>query len=530
MNSTFFGLELSRRALDSQQVALDITGHNIANANTAGYTRQVANLKATIPDTIPAMGRNLSLGSGVSLDTITRARDAFIDRQFRSETSKQQYWAGKQDSLSKVEGVLNEPSDNSLSNDMNQFWTAWSDLSKDPENAGARSVVSERAQALTDSFHNLAQQTSDLRENLDSAVQVQVTQINTYAKQISDLNNQIKQAEVAGDNPNDLRDQRDAIVDDLSKIVNVKVVESKDTSFTDRTVNNYKLIIGNENSTNNTLVDGTAVRLLKDPPPKNSDALNQVVWSDDATNTDVDLGTNLGTLAANIEVRGPYLTAFQGQLDSLAQGIASAVNALHRTGQGLTAETQKDASLNPIGIDFFTDGTIPAPVPPSTTSTYVTPSALPTVTAATISLNFEIKQDPNRIATGAINPTLVTAGDGSIAQSISSFSTGWTALTSPMLTQYFGGQTPVAASSLGDYYAANVAQLGVDVQQATRMKSGEDVLVNNVTNQRQSMSGVSLDEEMTNLVMFQKSYSAAARMVTMMDNMLDTILNMGMTK
>jgi len=521
MNSTFFGLELSRRALESQQVALNITGHNIANANTPGYTRQVGNLTATTPDSIPAMGRNLSLGSGVTLDTITRARDAFVDRQFRSETSKQQYWGEKQDNLTKVEDILNEPSDNSLSNDMNQFYTAWSDLSNDPTNAGARSVVSERAQELTDSFHNIAQQASDMSGNMDAAVKVQVTQINTYAKQIKDLNDQIKRAEVAGDSPNDLKDQRDSLVDDLSKIVNVKVVETQDSKFTDRTVSNYKVMIGNETAANNTLVDGSTVNLLEDPPPTSASAstspkpgLALVTWSN---GTAVDLGIQQGTLAADLDTRDTDIPKFMNQIDTLAQGIASAVNAIHRTGQGLTAQT--DSSGNPMGIDFFTASDLQVD---STTG-------LPTVTASTINLNPDIVDHADKIATGALNST-VSAGDGTIAQNISSLSTDWSALSSTMLTTDFGGKTPVAASSLSDYYAANVAQLGVDVQQATRMKTGEDVLVTNVTNQRESISGVSLDEEMTNLVKFQKSYAAAARMVTMMDSMFDSLLSMGMTK
>ena len=515
MSSTFFGLELSRRALASQQAALNITGHNIANANTQGYTRQIANLTATTPDTIPIAGRNLSLGSGVTLDTITRARDAFVDRQFRGETSKQQYWAGRQDSLSKVEGMLNEPSDNSLSNDMNQFWTAWSDLSKDPENAGARAVVSERAQTLTDSFHNIAQQVSDMKKNMDATIKVQVHQINIYGQQIKELNDQIKRAEVAGDNPNDLRDQRDSLVDDLSKIVSVRVVETKDLTFTDRNVNNYKVFIGNENSVNdNTLVEDSTVRLLEDPPPQNAEGFSRVVWSGDPTNTDVDLGTKLGTLSANIEVRDQYLPKFGTQFDTLAQGIASAVNALHQTGQGLTAEVTG-------GINFFTDG--------SATPT-LDSQGLPVVTAATITINSVIVLDVNRIATGALKAT-VAAGDGTIAQGISSLSSGWNALKSLIAAGKFGvGKNPVPASSLGDYYGANVAQMGVDVQQTNRMKAGEDVLVTNVTNQRESLSGVSLDEEMTNLIKYQKSYTAAARMVTMMDDMLSTIMNMGITK
>lgn len=523
MSSTFFGLELSRRALASQQAALNITGHNIANANTQGYTRQIANLTATTPDTIPIAGRNLSLGSGVTLDTITRARDAFVDRQVRGETTKQQYWAGRQDSMQKVEGILNEPSDNSLHSDMDNFWNSWSDLSKNPENMGARSVVRERALTLTESFHHIAQQVSDMRENLDSNIKVQVHQINIFGQQMKNLNDQIKRAEVSGDNPNDLRDQRDSLVDDLSKIVSVRVVETKDLTFTDRNVNNFKVIIGNDNSVNdNTLVDNSTVRLLEDPPPQkiiNGFNSSLVVWSDDPdpVKKDVDLGTKLGALAANIEVRDQDLPKFGEQFDKLAQGIASAVNALHQTGQGLIAENS-----NGIGIDFFT----------GTNSSI--PPALPVVTAATITLNSVIELDVNKIATGT-NPLdgTVTVGDGSIARALSSLSGGWSSLKSLIASGKFGvlGQNPVSASSFGDFYGANVAQIGVDVQQANRMKAGEDVLVTHLSNQRESLSGVSLDEEMTNLVKFQKSYSAAARMVTMMDDMLDTIVNrMGITR
>lgn len=187
MNSTFFGLELSRRALEAQQYALDITGHNISNANTQGYTRQVANLTATTPDSIPLLGRNVSLGSGVTLQTISRARDAFIDRQYRWETTKQQYWTSKQGTLQNIEGIMNEPSENSLHDDMDQFWVAWSDLSKDPENVGARSVVRERATTLIDSFHTLSQQITDRQNDLESKVNVQMNQINDFANQIKDL-------------------------------------------------------------------------------------------------------------------------------------------------------------------------------------------------------------------------------------------------------------------------------------------------------------------------------------------------------
>jgi flagellar hook-associated protein 1 FlgK len=524
MPSTFFGLEIARRALQTQQIAMDITGHNISNASTAGYSRQIANLQVASPWTTMDNGHNISLGTGVTLDNITRARDAFVDRQYRWETSKQQYWAGKQDPLQKIEGILNEPSDNSLSNDLNNFWNAWSDLSKNPENMGARAVVRERALTLTDSFHNLARQISDLQQDQDNNVRVKITQINDAAQQIRELNIQIKNAEVMGDSPNDLRDKRDSLVDDLAKLVGVRVIESRDPAFTDRQVNNYSVVIGNDSaSPPQVLIDNFTVNLLQVPEPAGSDGTSfaSVKWAADAdlalAGHDLDLGEKMGSLQANIEIRDTYLPTFGGQFDSLAQGIVLAVNVLHNTGQGLTVNS---------GIDFFTlsDGSHPT---------------AGSVTAANITLNSVIGEDLGKIATGLNtdadgNPlTEVAVGDGSVAQAISSLSGGWSALQTQIQGGVFGAGNlnPVPASSFGDYYGANVAQLGVDVQQANRMKAGQDVLVTQVFNQRESFSGVSLDEEMTNLVKFQKSYTAAARLVTMMDDMLNTIVNgMGITR
>lgn len=480
--STFSGLELSRRALSAQQGALNVTGHNIANANTQGYTRQIPNLTATTPDTISGMGRNLSLGSGVTMDTITRARDAFVDRQFRTETSRQQYWTAKQDSLTKVEDVINEPSDNSLSDDMNKFWVAWSDLSKSPENSGARSVVRERALTLTDSLHAISTQISNRQNDLNSQVNVQISQINFYGEQIKELNDQIRRAEVSGDNPNDLRDSRDNLVDELSKIVNVRVIETRDTSFTDRQVNIFRVDIGSE-TTPQTLVDDGEVREIEGATDQSGIGGNDITTVQWVGGAALDLGKSMGTLQANIEIRDDYLTELQARYDKLAAGIVTAVNELHGT-----------------DIEFFDSSK---------------------VTASNIELATSIKDTIDNIVTGDGN-----AGDGSIATKISSLSRGWSSLS----TESQETNKTAYGTSLGDYYGATVAQLGVDVQQANRMKAGEDILLTNVANQRESMSGVSLDEEMTNLIKFQKSYSAAARMVTMMDDMLSTLMSMGVTR
>lgn len=530
MYSTFFGLEVAGRALSSYQSALDVTGHNIANANTKGYTRQLASIQAAKPLSIQAAGKKLTLGTGSTLDNVARARDYYIDRQFRWETSKYEYWAGKEEALNMVEGLLNEPSEFSLHNDLDKFWTSWSELAKNPQNMGARSVLRERALTLVDTFHHIDQQVTDLQKDLDASVEVTVKQINGIADQIKELNTQIKRAEVSLDNPNDLKDQRDALVDELAKLVPVRVVETQDPGFQDRNVGIFKIVIGNDLDPNNELVNDQKVRHLQNPAPQVS-GHGRVVWEGldplDSANW-VDLGKDMGKLKANLEIRDQYLPDFRSQFDVLASGIANAVNVIHRMGQGLEAETGTNAD-GPVGIDFFV-------------------SSAGSFTAGSITVNSIIKGDVDRIATGKIPldtttapPThakdadgndLVEVGDGSIAIQIASLAQGWGALQTQIDSGKFGsvGAKPVNAASFGDFYGAAIAQMGVDVQQCKRMSEGQSVLVNHMNNQRESMSGVSLDEEMVNLVKFQKSYSAAARLVTMMDSMLEKILGMGVTR
>src|SRR5690554_231385 len=349
MRSTFSGLELAKRALQAQQTALNTTGHNIANANSAGYTRQIVHIQPTTPLTLANMGKNLTVGTGSIVDTIERARDIFVDRQFRWETSKQQYWQARETSLSKIEGILNEPTDNTLSNDLTQFWNAWSDLAKSPENLGARAVVVERAAILADTFHNIDQQLTEIQRSLDSNVRVHINQINIYSKQIQELNLQIKQAEVAGDNPNDLRDKRDMLVDELSEIVNVRVVETRDTTFRDREVNIYKLYIGADNTPNQLLVNDTISYQLEEPAPAGPDGLPfaEVRWGKDhpLAGQEVDLGVTLGQLKANLLLRGSnydlqdgetkdnaYIAHVRKQFDDLAKSIIYAVNSIHSRG------------------------------------------------------------------------------------------------------------------------------------------------------------------------------------------------------
>lgn len=495
MPSTFFGLELGRRALMAQQMALDVTGHNISNASTEGYTRQVANLAAPQPYPVWNFGHAVTLGAGVDLSSVTRARDAFVDMQYRNQTSLQAYWTDRQDGMQKVQGAMNEPSANSLHGDMDAFWASFGDLANNPENAGARSVVVERSSALAEGFHQVVNQLNGLKQSFQDAAKVSVDQVNVIAKQLADLNKQIRAAEVNGDNPNDLRDQRDHLVDELSKYFNVTVSESKDPNFTDRSVNIYTVTIGLHVLVNDTSADSLQAPDFSTSPPTLNWSDGIPVQAGDGNNG------NVGSVKASFDMLS-YLSTLKAKYDSLAQGIADAVNAIHQQGYDLNG--------NP-GAAFFS---------------YTAGDA-----AATLDITATLKGNPSLIAAAGTAPSGGgnTAADGANALKLATFKDGFNGIT--VGSAPFNTPTFTQASSFSDYYGAMVAGVGVDGQEADRMTSSTAVLVNHLSNQRQSLSGVSLDEEMTNLVRFQKSYAAAARMVTMMDDMLDTIVNrLGMTR
>lgn len=226
MRSTFHGLEVAKRGMFTQQSALYVTGHNIANANTPGYSRQRVNFVQTEPYPPASMNRPQipgQMGTGVEAGSIERVRDSFLDIQYRGENNKLGYWEARADALKKMEDIMNEPSDSGLSKTMDQFWQALQDLSVNPENEGARSVVRQRGLAVVETFHYLYDSLSQIKKDLGHEIGVTITEINSLAQQISKINQQISEIEPNGYLPNDLYDERDRLIDELSKLVNVQV-------------------------------------------------------------------------------------------------------------------------------------------------------------------------------------------------------------------------------------------------------------------------------------------------------------------
>src|SRR5699024_356761 len=219
-----------KRALFAQQSALYTTGHNISNTNTDGYSRQRVNFESSSP--FPPASRNRpemagQMGTGVEAGTVERIRNQFLDHQFRAENSKSEYWSTKADALSRMEHLMNEPSETGLSETMDQFWQSLQDLAVNPEDAGARSVVAQRALAVSDTFNYLSDSLSSIRTDLRKQIDVEVKDANSLIRQINAINEQVKNVETNGQLPNDLYDERDRLIDELSGIVNIDVRYTK---------------------------------------------------------------------------------------------------------------------------------------------------------------------------------------------------------------------------------------------------------------------------------------------------------------
>jgi flagellar hook-associated protein FlgK len=258
---SFFGLEIAKRGLFAQQGALHTTGHNIANANTEGYTRQRVNMEATPAFPYPSLVNHTSagqIGTGVMVGEIQRLRERYLDNQLWTGHKYLGEWEAKFDILSKIETIMNEPSDHGLQNTMDAFWKSWQDLSVNPEDKAARETVRQKGIELTEMFAHLSRSLKDLQDSVDRKIEVTADTINKYAIELRELNRKISDLVPHGYVPNDLYDQRDLLLDKLSKITDIRVEHMKDANGKENGMIKVDLVGVGPGSppTNFTLVDG----------------------------------------------------------------------------------------------------------------------------------------------------------------------------------------------------------------------------------------------------------------------------------
>lgn len=504
MRSTFHGLETARRGMFTQQTALQTTGHNIANANTPGYSRQRVNFVQT--EAYPAASMNRpqipgQMGTGVAAGSVQRVREGFLDTQFRGENNKLGYWDARSEALEKMEDIMNEPSDNGLAKTLDRFWQSLQDLSVNPEDSGARSVVRQRGLAVAETFNYLSNSLTSIQSDLKSQANITTKEINALLDDIQSINKQISEVEPHGYLPNTLYDERDSLVDRLSTLLNVEVTTNPSGGKPDPLAAGlYDIKMKDKDGTEFTLVNSATGQVnhfdikYDDGTTGNGLADSVVVGGTPITISKFTDGKLKGLIESygyndGGSVKGIY-PEMLANLDQMAYQFATKFNEVHSAGWSLS---EIEAGTR-TGYNFFNLGG-------------VTDSVNPKGAAKLLKLHDDMKELDHIAA--ATNPF---GGDGSNALRLGDVKN----------TQL---NFPGSKSSLQSFYEGAIGKMAVDAQQAVRLTNNSAVLTDSVQQRRLSVSGVSLDEEMTNMIQFQHAYNASARNITVIDEMLDKIIN-----
>ncbi|MFH2056822.1 MAG: flagellar hook-associated protein FlgK [bacterium] len=460
MYGLFNALELGKRALIAQQFAMSNTGHNIANVNTPGYSRQRVTLEATRP-LYTTQG---NVGTGVVVSNIVQIRDLFLTEQYRKEQSNLSRWETTNHALAQIETFINEPSDGGMNQLLTDFWNSWEDLSVHPD---ASATIIESAQVLVNAFHEYSEQLASLRESVDDDISESIRQINGLARQVADLNRQVMSQELGGRTANDLRDRRNYLIDQIAQYTDVRTVEQKGGSVS--------VYLGSMS-----LVEGQDYLSVATEERGSIEGSYTVAYWEDTT---FEIDFSGGQLLALTDLRDKLIPQAQDELDAIAQALVEQVNAVHRQGVGSDGST---------GVNFF--------------DPYLTD-------AINIRLNPEVAGNPAKLAVSLSGEP----GDVRNAQALSDLRSA----------KVLGG----GSLTINEAYGAMTSTIGIRVGESQTLKENYELLVMQVENSRQAIQGVSIDEEMANMIKYQRAYEAAARIITYTDEALDTVINgMGVTR
>ncbi|TSB48341.1 flagellar hook-associated protein FlgK [Alkalicoccobacillus porphyridii] len=553
MSSTFFGLETARRAINAQRYGLQTTGHNISNANTPGYSRQRVNLSPTTAFPNPGMNQPAipgQIGTGVEGSSVQRVRDQFLDVQFRSRASESGYWHASYKGLERMEDIFNEtfksPEEearsSNISKQLNQFWNAWSDLASGKE---SKSVLREEANIIAESFTSTARDLVETRGQLKEEIEATEREINGLLKSINDINQQIRSVEPHGFVPNDLYDKQDILIDQLSNLVNISVERSASGGKPSKVAEGAATItmIG----ANGTRIDPPLVtfnnpeavaKLSINYSDSSYGAVSELVIENDTQNTplgfqDFAKGEMKGLIEAfgyleNSEddesATGSYVWALE-KLQEVAGAFAREVNAVH--GIGYT-DPDRNGEMN-LGGEFFTFSSEGIPFTLKLNESI----AANTDNIASLGVNLDALKDKSQyleylkaepVDYAAIREYLANedhfkpgalqalTGNHTNAQLISEIRDVKVA---------FGENT----KQIGSFYRDFIGELGAKGKQASQNYVNSDLLLFSIDNRRQEVSNVSMDEELTMMIQYQHAYNAAARSITVADELLDRIIN-----
>jgi flagellar hook-associated protein 1 FlgK len=621
MTSTFSGIEIGKRGVAAHQQALNTTGHNLTNASTEGYSRQRVEMSAFAPIYLPGLNREETpgqIGQGTMIERIERIRDQLLDQRIVAQASGEGYWATRDPYVRMMEQLYLEVGDNSIRSRMDAFWDSWQELSNYPADTAPRQAVVERGKTLVDSIHQRYKGLKGLQDMVNEDIQLTVGRVNELSKQIAALNRDIQKIRGQGDNPNDLLDRRDLLVDKLAGIIDITVDSRDPDEFMVHTAGYI-------------LVQGKIGRQFDLEQGIETEGYSKIVWQD----TGYDALFNGGSLAALVDLRDTTLREETQNLDTMTMNFVDLINEIHRKGYGLNGNT---------GLDFFQeypfvtnlDGNYDRDGDGEYDSTYlfringtnelgprdqlgiegqITLSGAegetlipyyPTDTVVEViarinNAGAEVVARLNRdgqlslkasVAANREHPDFVIrhiedsgyfltgyagilTGRGpegaydwgranamtSLAGGVQNYAvapvahpSGWIDLNPALARNVnsvvagFGvnsqpsnpgnGEAALAIAALrntsvmvgavgtfDDYFADSVGRIGLLGEQSNRALETQNLIMKQLRDMRESISGVNVDEELSAMIKYQHGYAAAARFITTVNTMLDTIIN-----
>ncbi len=619
MSSTFGNIELGKRSLMAHTQQISTAGHNISNADTQGYSRQRVQVKATDPLYRPDLSRAETpgqLGQGTSIESVTRLRDELLDQRIVAQSNRETYWETRDKYYSMIEDIYNEPEEISVRGNMDKYWQGWQELSMYPESQAARQAVVTRGESLAESIQQRFKSLSGVGALINGDIEGSVRQVNNLTKQIAALNEEIVKSKAIGDNPNDLLDRRDLLIDDLSKIVNI-TSDNRDSDEFMIHLDGHILVQGK-------IARGFDVEAMTD-----NNGYSRVVWADTRDSAQI----SGGSLGALIELRDVDIRNEIQSLNTMTMNFADLVNDVHRNAIGannvtgldffsqqpFVTDTNGNYDRNGDGVDDssyifrFTgtnalnpqekvglegemvlsgkSGNVTVPyhatdtiedviarindsdgevkayldrnnhlVLKATTATdpenpdfvirhvedsgmFLTGySGILSMSGAEGAYNFDSANAVNTLRDNAqfsvspvTNPAAYIAVNQDIKKDVLSVAAAYPVRQRSLVGD---GRAAVEIASIrntyvmigkdrtfDDYFANSVTNVGLKGEQAETNYLSQNTIMNDLRNLRDSISGVNIDEELADIIKFQHGYNAAAKFVSVVDEMIDTVIN-----
>lgn len=465
----FLGIEIAKSGMNAARNQLNITAHNIANVSTPGYTRQQAIQVTKTP--IHSLGIKDRLGNGVigqgtDISTVVRVRNEFLDSEYRTylSTTNSNYHLSL--GYSHIESILNEPSDVSLSSNISSFWNSLSELGSKVTDMSARATFIQSSLSFTTALNNMGDKTAKLKSQYMQELETVVNKINLLTNEIYDLNKQISDLETVGNPANDLRDTRDNLIDELSKLVDIETYQNETGGVS--VLAGGKLLVG-ENTK----------RQIKLTTDVNNDSY-KVIWSDELDQFSIKGGHLHGALLTiNNTIKD-----FENDLNSLVTAMTQKFNEVHQKGFDLNGNS---------GLEFF-----------------VSKDGGP-LTINNITINPKILEDESLIALSS--DATISGDNGNLNELLK--------VKDEKLLDTSGN----SKLTVSEFYNYTVSKIGLNSKSYTQAYENANATLKNVATQKDSVSGVSMDEEAANLVMFQQVYNASAKVLQTVNEMLETLIN-----